>query len=39
MEKEQYIKLINDELKDLDNESYFIIIYLLIQKYKGEKDD
>ncbi len=39
MEKEQYIQMINDGLKELYNERYFIIIYLLSEKYKREKDD
>lgn len=36
--KEDYIKLINLELRQLNSEHYFRIIYLLVQNYKKEGD-
>lgn len=36
MRKNDYIMLINDELKQLDNEYYLRIIYLLVRKYREE---
>lgn len=36
MQKNDYIMLINEELKQLDNEYYLRIIYLLARKYREE---
>ena len=36
MHKDDYIVLINDELKQIDSEYYLRIIYLLTRKYREE---
>ena len=36
MLKQEYIALINEELRQINNEYYFIVLYLLARKYREE---